>query len=64
MLKEWGTYYNSSRPDMSLGRGVPDPPVGIPVALQNNRHRIGDGLEVIARPVQDGLSHEYGLVAA
>ena len=64
LLKEWTTYYNSSRPHMSLGSGVPDPPVGVPVALQSSRHRIRGDLKVIARPVLGGLHHEYGVAAA
>ena len=64
LLKEWTTHYNSSRPHMSLGPGVPDPPVGIPVALQSARHQIPDDLEVIAQPVLGGLHHEYGLASA
>ncbi len=35
---------------MSLGPGVPDPPVGIPVALQISRHRIRSDGKVIAQP--------------
>ncbi len=64
LLKEWSTHYNGSRPLISLGPGVPDPPVGIPVALQSRRHRIRGDLKVIARPVLGGLHHEYGVAAA
>ncbi len=64
LLKEWITHYNGSRPHMSLGPGVPDPPAGIPAALQSTRHQIPDGLEVIAQPVRGGLHHEYGLASA
>ena len=56
--------YNGSRPHMSLGPGVPDPPAGIPAALQSTRHQIPDGLELIAQPVLGGLHHEYGLASA
>ncbi|MEA3276111.1 MAG: integrase core domain-containing protein, partial [Pseudomonadota bacterium] len=64
VLKDWATHYNSARPHMSLGPGVPDPPAGIPVVLKSTRHRIRDGQEIIARPVLGGLHHEYGLAAA
>ena len=64
LLKEWTTHYNGSRPHMALGPGVPDPPAGIPVALQSSRHRIGDGVEGVARPVLGGLHHDYAFAAA
>ncbi len=64
LLKEWTTHYNSSRPHMSLGPGVPDPPVGIPVALQTSRHRNRGDLKDIARPVLGGFHHEFGVAAA
>ncbi len=61
VVKEWAAYYNSSRPHMSLGPGVPDPPASIPAVLQSTRHRIRDGSEVIARSVLGGLHHDYAL---
>jgi transposase InsO family protein len=61
ILKTWATYYNHGRPHAGLGPGVPDPPSDVPAPLQRHRHRIGEHLSVIARPVLGGLHHEYGL---
>ncbi|MGA8053962.1 MAG: integrase core domain-containing protein, partial [Burkholderiales bacterium] len=41
LLAEWSSHYNRSRPHMSLGPGVPDPPSGSAVLqYQESRHRI------------------------
>ena len=62
ILKNWMTHYNQGRPHSSIGPGIPDPPVGLPVRLQEHRHRIPDHLKVVGHPVLGGLHHEYELV--
>jgi putative transposase len=44
ILKSWIPHYNTERPDMALGPGVPDPPpVHREVPIQpNSRHRCGE----------------------
>jgi putative transposase len=58
----WMTHYNKGRPHSSLGPGIPNPPSGLPVALQTHRHRIPNHLKVMAHPILGGLHHEYGLL--
>jgi transposase InsO family protein len=63
MLRVWAGHYNRGRPHMALGPGVPDPPSEVvPAATPLTRHRIGERLGVLARPVLGGLHHEYQLV--
>ncbi len=62
VLKNWITHYNQGRPHSSIGPGIPDPPAGLPVTLQEHRHRIPDHLKVVGHPVLGGLHHEYELV--
>jgi len=62
ILKEWVGHYNSGRPHMSLGLGIPDPPVNTAGSLRR-RYRLNTGL-VQARAVLGGLHHEYALGAA
>jgi transposase InsO family protein len=64
IVKEWASYYNTSRPHMSLGPGIPSPPEHLPARLQPTRHRIAGDLRVCARPVLGGLHHDYRLEAA
>ena len=61
ILKEWVEHYNRGRPHSSLGPGLPDPPVELPVARQAQRHHLPDGATVSCRPVLGGLHHEYQL---
>ena len=49
---------------MELGAAVPGPPMGFPAELQDNRHQLRAGVNVIARPIFGGLHHDYALVAA
>ena len=51
------------RPNASLGPGIPDPPVELPVTSHKDRHRIPGLLKVVARPFLGGLHQEYGLLA-
>jgi putative transposase len=65
ILKIWVGHYNSSRPHMTLGLGVPDPPTKPGTfQTQQSRHRIGEGLVVLAKSVLGGLHHEYSLARA
>ncbi len=63
VTNSWVAHYNRGRPHSSLGPGIPDPPVDLPVTPHERRHRIPDHLTVLAHPVLGGLHHEYRLVA-
>jgi putative transposase len=62
LLHEWGNHYNTGRPHMTLGPGIPQPPVPLPVPLQKHRHRLPEPLQVVAHPILGGLHHEYQLL--
>ena len=65
ILKIWVGHYNRSRPHMALGPGVPDPPPKSGAFLtQQSRHRVREGLVVLAKSVLGGLHHEYSLARA
>jgi len=65
LLVEWSSHYNRSRPHMSLGPGVPDPPSRSGAfQSQQSRHRNREGLVVLAKSVLDGLHHEYSFAPA
>jgi putative transposase len=59
LLHEWVRHYNEGRPHMSLGPGIPRPPVSLPASLQEHRHRIPEHQRVVARPILGGLHHAY-----
>ena len=61
LLKTWLGHYNHERSHSSLGSGIPDLPVGLPVTRQEHRHRIPGHLKVVSHPVLGGLHHEYEL---
>ena len=62
LLAEWSGHYNRSRPHMSLGPGVPDPPPRSAARQsKESRHRLREGLVVLAKSVLGGLHHEYSL---
>ncbi len=63
VTNNWVAHYNRGRPHSSLGPGIPDPPVDLPVTPHKCRHRIPHNCKVAAHPVLGGLHHEYGLVA-
>src|SRR4030095_16889168 len=42
ILKSWSTHYNSGRPHMALGPGIPDPPQSLDRPLPKSRHRLED----------------------
>jgi transposase InsO family protein len=65
ILTSWASHYNRARPHMALGAGAPDPPPKSAVLLtQQSRHRIAEGLAVLAKSVLGGLHHEYSLAPA
>ena len=64
LLQEWVPHYNTSRPHMSLGPGIPQPSVSLPVPRQVHRHRLPEHLRVRARPILGGLHHDYQLEEA
>src|SRR5262245_60323824 len=59
LLHEWVQHYNTGRPHMGLGPGIPQPPPHLPMPPQEHRHRFPEPLEVVARPILSGLHHEY-----
>jgi putative transposase len=61
ILREWVPHYNTSRPHMSLGPGIPQPSASLPVPLQAHRHRLPAHLSVVSHRILGGLHHAYGL---
>ena len=62
-LRSWLLHYNRGRPHSSLGPGLPDPPLNLPVHVQRQRHRFDRSSRVVAHPILNGLHHEYSLLA-
>src|SRR6202011_5359212 len=61
-LKSWIRHYNTGRPHMALGPGVPDPPLtNLYHTNPNSRLRRGESYAVSANPILGGLHHEYFL---
>jgi putative transposase len=61
ILCEWVPHYNTSRPHMALGPGIPQPPASLPVPLQAHRHQLPEHLSVVSHQILGGLHHVYGL---
>jgi putative transposase len=61
LLHEWAQHYNTGRPHMALGPGIPRPPWSLPVAVQAHRHRWPKLYHVVAGPILGGLHHDYKL---
>ena len=61
LLTQWVQHYNNGRPHMSLGPGIPQPSVSLPVPLRPHRHRLSASLRVTSCPILSGLHHEYRL---
>jgi putative transposase len=61
VLTQWVPHYNTGRPHMSLGPGIPQPPPPLPMPLHMHRHQLPDYLRVVTRPILGGLHHEYRL---
>jgi transposase InsO family protein len=59
-LPEWVAHYNHGRPRKSLGPGIPVP-LHPPPAPSERRHQIPEDCRVRAKPVLEGLHHEYSL---
>jgi putative transposase len=64
VVREWAGHYNSDRPHMSLGPGIPNPPEGVPLPPRDSRHELPRGAKVISRAILGGLHHEYRLEEA
>jgi putative transposase len=62
ILRMWIPHYNTGRPHMALGPGIPDPPPDYRDQFpSNSRHRRGESYSVGAKPILGGLHHEYFL---
>jgi putative transposase len=61
-LGAWLTHYNRGRPHSSLGPGLPDQMLNLPVPLQRQRHRFDRAGRVVAHPVLNRLHDDYFLV--
>jgi putative transposase len=61
VLGSWMVHYNRGRPHSSWGPGVPDQR-SVFRALQRHRHRFNRRVSIVARPVLNGLHHEYGVI--
>jgi transposase InsO family protein len=65
ILKSWIPHYNTGRPHVALGPGVPDPPLThLEHPRPNSRHRRGESYAVGVNPILGGLHHEYFLTPA
>jgi putative transposase len=63
ILKSWVPHYNTGRPHMALGPGVPDPPLtNLDHRHPDSRHRRGESYAVLAKPILGGLHHEHTFV--
>ena len=40
VVRDWAAHYNHGRPHRSLGPGIPDPPTGLLVRAQMQRHQL------------------------
>ena len=60
-LREWVPHYNTSRPHMSLGPGMPQPPASLPVPLQAHRYQLPAHLPMVSQQILGGLHHAYAL---
>jgi putative transposase len=61
LLHNWVPHYNTGRPHMALGPGIPQPPAHVPAPPHEYQHQIAGHLQVIAQPILGGLHHEYQL---
>ena len=61
VLQQWILHYNTGRPHMSLGPGIPQPSQALPASLQRHRHRLPPDVRVVSRSMLEGLHHEYRL---
>jgi putative transposase len=63
LLHDWALHYNTGRPHMALGPGIPQPPPHLPAPRRAHRHRLPAHLRVANRAILGGLHHEYQLEA-
>jgi hypothetical protein len=61
LLTEWRRYDNAGRPHMSLGPGMPQPPMSLPAPWPAHRYRLLAPLRMVVRPSLGGLHHEYSI---
>jgi transposase len=61
LLHTWVRHYNTSRPHMALGPGIPQPLPSLPALLQPSRHGLPEHVRVVSQPILGGLHHEYRL---
>jgi putative transposase len=61
ILHAWVDHYNTGRPHMALGPGIPQPLFPSPVPLQTHRYRLPTHMYVVAHPILGSLHHEYRL---
>ena len=61
LLHTWVRHYNTSRPHMALGPGIPQPPSSFPAPRQPSRHWLPEHVDVVSQPILGGLHHEYRL---
>src|SRR5262245_28721191 len=59
ILREWVPHYNTSRPHMALGPGIPQPPPSLPAPLQPSRHELSEHVRVVSQQILGGLHHAY-----
>jgi transposase InsO family protein len=64
ILTAWVAHYNEGRPHMSLGPGIPQPLLALPVPRQTPQHGLPATQRVRARPILGGLHHDYQLEQA
>jgi putative transposase len=65
ILKSWIPHYNTGRPHMALGPGVPDPPLtNFDSPHPKSRYRRGESYAVLVNSILGGLHHEYFLAPA
>jgi hypothetical protein len=63
LLHDWVLHYNTSRPHMALGPGIPQPPPYLPAPRRAYRYWLPAHLRVAARVILGELHHEYRLEA-
>jgi len=61
LVVEWVQHYNTGRPHMALGPGIPQPLTSRLPSFHKDRHILPDHLGVVVRPVLRGLHHDYAL---
>ena len=61
ILKESVPHYNTGRPHMALGPGIPQPLPPLPMPLHTHRHQLPAHVHVVAHPILGGLHYKYRL---